>query len=246
MSASETSTGETHDEGGTTPAPTVGAPRGPRSRTEQRRAARSAEIVAATRALFDERGVREAQIEDIAKAVGINRAIIYRHFSSKEELFAVTLMGYLTELDEALTPGDDPDRTGPQRLDALVRAFFGYGLEHPAFVDCAQTLLRRRGVELMEEVSEDVMIRLGTAMSACLGHVVRVLEAGDAEGEFAVADPNLLANILYTQGLGALNLAHLQISVREHISGLPVVDPVVTDDLLDHLLRGALAMARGR
>ena len=63
---------------------------------------------------------------------------------------------------------------------------------------------------------------------------------------FAVADPNLLANVLYTQGLGALNLAHLQISVREHISGLPVVDPVVTDDLLDHPLRGALVMARGR
>lgn len=246
MSASETSTGGFHDEGEAAVAPTVGAPRGPRSRTEQRRAARSAEIVAATRALFDERGVREAQIEDIAKAVGINRAIIYRHFSSKEELFAVTLLGYLTELDEALAPADDADLTGPQRLDALVRAFFAYGIDHPAFVDCAQTLLRRRGVELMEEVSEDVMIRLGTAMSACLGHVVRVLEAGSAEDEFTVTDPNLLANVLYTQGLGALNLAHLQISVREHISGLPVVDPVVTDDLLDHLLRGALAMARGR
>ena len=76
------------------------ASRSVRPRTTERRAARSREIVAATRALFDERGVREAQIEDIARAVGINRAIIYRHFSSKEELFAVTLLGYLAELDD--------------------------------------------------------------------------------------------------------------------------------------------------
>ncbi len=59
------------------------APPAVRPRTAERRAERSREIVAATRALFDERGVREAQIEDIARAVGINRAIIYRHFSSK-------------------------------------------------------------------------------------------------------------------------------------------------------------------
>jgi AcrR family transcriptional regulator len=34
--------------------------------------------------------VRDAQIEDIAQAVGINRAIVYRHFTGKEELFALT------------------------------------------------------------------------------------------------------------------------------------------------------------
>jgi len=65
---------------------------GRRSAAAARRRAREAEILQATRALFDERGVRDAQIEDIAKAVGINRAIVYRHFSGKEELFALTLV----------------------------------------------------------------------------------------------------------------------------------------------------------
>ena len=212
----------------------------------ERRAARSREIVAATRALFDERGVREAQIEDIARAVGINRAIIYRHFTSKEELFAVTLLGYLRELDEALAVADSDALDPTTRLEGITRAFFAYGIEHPAFVDCAQTLLRRRGVELMEEVDERVMLDLGAAMGACLTRVVRTLEAGVGTGDFVVADAPLLANILYTQGLGALNLAHLQISVREHRAGLPVVDPVRADDLLGYLLRGAVAMARGR
>ena len=67
-----------------------------------RRRQREAEIISATRQLFDERGVRDAQIEDIANAVGINRAIIYRHFTGKEELFSLTLVQYLDELRVAL------------------------------------------------------------------------------------------------------------------------------------------------
>ena len=63
-----------------------------------RRRAREQEILAATRQLFDESGIRDAQIDDIARAVGINRAIIYRHFSGKEELFALAVESYLEEL----------------------------------------------------------------------------------------------------------------------------------------------------
>ncbi|HET7072347.1 MAG TPA: helix-turn-helix domain-containing protein, partial [Nocardioides sp.] len=73
-----------------------------RSSTAVRRRARESAILAATRTLFDERGVAEAQIEDIARAVGINRAIVYRHFTGKEELFALALVGYLDELGTAL------------------------------------------------------------------------------------------------------------------------------------------------
>ena len=86
---------------------------GRRSAAAARRRAREKEIIAATRALFDEKGVREAQIEDIAHAVGINRAIVYRHFSGKEELFALTLVSYLDELHEALESADDPGAEAP-------------------------------------------------------------------------------------------------------------------------------------
>src|SRR3954453_11000905 len=108
---------------------------GRRSAAAARRRAREKEIIAATRALFDEKGVREAQIEDIASAVGINRAIVYRHFSGKEELFALTLVSYLDELHGALEAADDPDAGPPRRLELLVGAFVDYGLAHPAFTD---------------------------------------------------------------------------------------------------------------
>ena len=145
---------------------------GRRSAAAARRRAREKEIIAATRALFDEQGVREAQIEDIAHAVGINRAIVYRHFSGKEELFALTLVSYLDELHEALESADDPDAEAPRRLEALVGAFVDYGLAHPAFTDCAQALMRRSGPELLDEISESALFRLGRGISGCLAILV--------------------------------------------------------------------------
>lgn len=211
----------------------------------ERRAERKKEILDATRALFDERGVRDAQIDDIAKAVGINRAIIYRHFSGKEELFAETLVGYLEELDKTLTASDDDTQQPVARLENLVVVFLDFGTAFPAFVDCAQTLLRRRGDELMAEVSERVMFDLGRAMASCLNHVVDVLEAGVTTGEFHVRDPYLLANVFYTQALGVMNLATLQLSVREQNPGRPAVDAVPFDDVRTLLQLAAVAMARG-
>ncbi|MRJ77631.1 TetR family transcriptional regulator [Aeromicrobium sp. SMF47] len=211
----------------------------------ERRAERKREILEATRNLFDERGVRDAQIEDIAQAVGINRAIIYRHFSGKEELFAETLVSYLEELEGLLGEADDASDTPDVRLGHITEVFLDFGVRLPAFVDCAQALLRRRGDELLEEISEPVMLSLGTAMTACLAHVVRILEAGVEAGDYVVRDPDLLANIFYTQALGVLNLVTLQLAVRKHNAGLPVTGPVPFDEVKSLLTLAAVAMARG-
>jgi AcrR family transcriptional regulator len=69
---------------------------------------RERELVRATRALFDERGVQDAPIEEIARAVGIARGLIYRQFASKEELFVLTVTEYLAELDEVLAAASPP------------------------------------------------------------------------------------------------------------------------------------------
>ena len=210
---------------------------------QDRRAARTQEILAATRALFDERGVRDAQIEDIARAVGINRAIIYRHFSGKEELFALTLVAYLDELAEQLRAADASAETEPDRLVAITRGFLEFGEQYPAFVDCAQSLLRRRGDELMTEVSDKAMFRLGQAMNGPLGVVVKVLDDGNRSGVFRVEDPALMANIFYTQALGVLNLATLRLAVREQNPGLPAVDDVPFETVKDIVVSSALNMA---
>jgi AcrR family transcriptional regulator len=218
---------------------------GRRSAAAVRRRAREKEILDATRALFDERGVRDAQIEDIARAVGINRAIIYRHFSGKEELFALTLVGYLDELDTRLASADSPGADPRARLRRITEAYVDFGFEYPAFVDCAQTLMRRPGPELLEEVSEGAVFRLGRGIATCLARVATVIEAGIADGSFRDQDVHLLANTLYATGLGGMQLARVGMIVKEAAPGVPTVAPLSPSQVKEHMVATALAMAAG-
>lgn len=199
----------------------------------ERRAQRTREILDATRALFDERRMRDAQIEDIARAVGINRAIIYRHFTTKEELFAMTLVDYLNQLETRLAKSDDTSLTPVQRIDVITVEFLNYGSEYPAFVDCAQSLLRHRGSELLEQISLERLTELGAAINRCFDHITGAIEAGNANGDFAVKDPELIANIMYTQGLGILNLVTFQRSIREMNSGLPAMEQLPMPEVVE-------------
>ncbi|MEJ7795256.1 MAG: TetR/AcrR family transcriptional regulator [Nocardioides sp.] len=219
---------------------------GRRTAAAARRRKREADIIAATRALFDRNGVRDAQIDQIARAVGVNRAIVYRHFTGKEELFALTLVEYLDELATALADADAAGKDEADRLTRITCAFVDYGIAYPAFVDCAQTLMRRTGPELLEEMSESAVFRLGRAISTCLAVLESALEAGVAAGDFRVDDPTLLANMLYASGLGALQLARVGILVKEAAPGVPTVGQVSPDQVRDYLVASALALATRR
>ena len=218
---------------------------GRRTATAVRRRRREQEILDATRALFDARGVRDAQIEDIANAVGINRAIIYRHFSGKEELFALTLVGYLDELAERLHEVDRTDVAAEDRLRAITAAFVDYGLEYPAFVDCALTLMRRPGPELLDEISEGAMYRLGRGISTCLATVAAAIQAGVDSGVFHTDDVHLLANTLYASGLGGLQLARVGMLVKEAAPGVPTTAKLSAQQVKEHLIAASVAMAVG-
>lgn len=197
------------------------------SRRAQVRREREREILAATRVLFDERGMQDAPIEDIARAVGINKALIYRHFSSKEELFVLTLTGYLSDLATILdgVPGT-LDPVG--QLQDGWRRYTQFCLDHPAFLDCGLSLMRGPAVALRETISDAVWIRLGQGMAACLSRLARILALGAAEGVFRVEDPDFTANHLYTQTLGAMHLARIGVGVRAGANGVPepfAIDP---------------------
>ena len=220
-------------------------PDGRRTAAAARRRRREREILDATRGLFDARGVRDAQIEDIANAVGINRAIIYRHFSGKEELFALTLVGYLEQLAARLQEADREEDPAEDRLRAITAAFVDYGLAYPAFVDCALTLMRRPGPELLDEISEGAVYRLGRGISTCLAPVAAAISAGVETGVFHTDDVHLLANTLYASGLGGLQLARVGMVVKEAAPGVPTTAKLSAQQVKEHLIASSVAMAIG-
>ncbi|CAM3206918.1 TetR/AcrR family transcriptional regulator [Nocardioides dubius] len=216
---------------------------GRRSAAATRRRKREREILDATRELFDTRSVRDVHIDDIAKAVGTNRAIIYRHFSGKEELFALTLVGYLEELHTQM--GAHTEESPQERLARVVETFVDFGVQYPAFVECAQALMRQPGPQLFDEISESALFRLGRSIAACLSLLSGILDEGVESGVFKITDTAMLANHMYATGLGALQLARVGLFIKELAPGIPTTEKVSVSQVRSYLVDTSLALARG-
>jgi AcrR family transcriptional regulator len=208
------------------------------------RQVRERELVLATRSLFDERGMQHAPIEEIAKAVGIARGLVYRQFSSKEELFVLTVTDYLDELGDLLAEIMAREREPVGRLTAGVEAYAGFCRRYPAFLDCALSLMHRPAMELRGMVSESVWLRLGQGMSRCVSHLTETLRDGTAADVFEVEDPDYLANVIWTQVLGTMHLARVGVGVRELSPGVPDLFSVAPDDVIRTCVDSALALVR--
>ena len=210
-----------------------------RTRAQTRRE-RERDIVAATRALFDERGMQDAPVEEIARAVGINKALIYRHFASKEELYIHTMSTYLDDLAARLAEVDSL-ADSVTRLEDGWRRYANFCLEFPAFLDCSLSLMRRPADELRDSVSDAVWFSVGRRMGECLGLLSAILAVGAREGVFRVTDPDFTANHLYAQTLGTMHLARIGIGVREMTLGVPAVFPIAPQDIVEACVADVLA-----
>jgi AcrR family transcriptional regulator len=222
----------------------VSSTRNGRSPTRrERRRARERAIVATTRTLFDERGRRDAPVDEIARAARMNKALIYRSFDSKEEIFVLTVADYLAQLEARgaeLSEPADPVAA----LRQVCERYVEFCLEYPAFLDCALALMQRPAGELRERVSGAVLFRLGRAMAATLGPLERILATGAERGVFAIDDPDFTANRLYTQVLGSMHLARVGVGVREAAPGVAETFDLDPERVREACVQDALALAR--
>ena len=197
-----------------------------------------------TRALFDERGMQDAPVEDIARAAGIARGLIYRSFSSKEELFVLAVTDYLAELATALEAATAGEPDPVAQLERLTTAYAGYCLRYPAFLDACISLMHRPARELAEIVSESIWLRLGQGMARCLEHSAAILRAGADVGVFSVKDADYMANVLWTQGLGLMHLARIGVGVRSAAPGIPALFAIEPEQIVRTCVQSALANVR--
>jgi len=205
------------------------------------RSARRQELVLAARHLFDARGMQEAPIEAIAREVGIARGLVYREFASKDELFALTVTSYLDELAGILRSAIGAANDPVSRLDSCTRAYGDYCERFPAFLDCSLSLMRQPARELRKTVSEAVWLRLGQGMVVCIDQLAQILRDGSESGAFTVEDPDYLANVLWTQMLGAMHLARLGIGLRNLAPGVPGLFAVAADQVVQTSVASAMA-----
>jgi AcrR family transcriptional regulator len=131
---------------------------------EERRAA----ILDSALAVFGERGYHASSIDDIARAGGTSKALIYEHFDSKQELYAELLDRHAGELFKRLAAAiEEAGTAGSARLAAGLDAFYGFVEEH-----------RVAWRMLFREANDPEMV---TVLERIVGEVTRVVAALIAE-----------------------------------------------------------------
>jgi AcrR family transcriptional regulator len=83
------------------------------------RTERRAQLIRAAATAFARAGYAATGLDDVALQAGVTRAIIYRHFASKHELYTAVLDDTQARLRDRL---GTPDSYGPDTVGQLVRA----------------------------------------------------------------------------------------------------------------------------
>ena len=154
---------------------------GSRGRPEE---SRNAILQAAVRE-FSREGVAGARTDAIARAAGVNKALLYYYFKDKETLYAAVLdqvFGGLRESIEAALSSNLPPR---EKLLAYAGAHFDYIAGHPLYPRITQSEMMRaargRAPEL-ERIAKQYFVPL-------FGRVAKVIQEGQAAGDFRPVDP---------------------------------------------------------
>jgi len=108
----------------------MAAPAKRRLTAEERRTG----ILDAALAVFSERGYHEASIDEIAGEAGVSKALIYEHFSSKQELYGELIARNARDLTQRVAgalSGVEVEATA-ERLATGLEAFFAFVEERRA------------------------------------------------------------------------------------------------------------------
>jgi AcrR family transcriptional regulator len=100
------------------------------TRWDQHREARRADLVSAAVTAID-RYSREASIDEIARAAGVSKPVLYRYFSDKADLHAAVCQWGAALVLERLAPALASQAPLNERVGQAVSAYFEAIEEHP-------------------------------------------------------------------------------------------------------------------
>jgi AcrR family transcriptional regulator len=159
--------------------------------SEDYRAGRRAEIVAAAARLFSANGFHATSMADIISEAGLSAGAVYRYFRSKEELIAAVAETALTTADEVFAKllADDAAPAPAEAVTLLIEGInAGVILDPESNAD-----LTRIGVQVWAEAlrNPELARRAHTVYQRLRGHFAEVARRWQQAGNLAAdADPD--------------------------------------------------------
>lgn len=151
------------------------------------------EILEAALAVFGERSVSAATLDEIALAAGVRRSTIYIYFRNKEEIFSELTRSFLPVMPDAY---DLKTSLKPLEIDEQLR-------EVVRIVNCALMEPRTAGLLRLVIAEGRNFPRIARAYRDAISErllrpLIMVIERGVAEGAFRPIDPYLAARLAVT------------------------------------------------
>jgi TetR/AcrR family transcriptional regulator len=154
---------------------------GTRGKPEESRAA----ILKAAINEFAEQGIAGARTDAIARAAGVNKALLYYYFKDKEAIYEAVLDQVFSGLRDTVVPVLDTDLPPRQKVLNYLGAYFDYIAANPRFPRVVQGEWIRTGtgrVAQMKRVAKSYFRPIYQKLG-------EVLQEGIAAGEFRPIDP---------------------------------------------------------
>lgn len=211
--------------------------RGPgRRRQEERSAASRQRLFNAAAAEFAARGFAGANIDRIARAARVNKAMIYYHFSSKAALYREILRDMFEAVAVRVEAASQMDSHPDVKVRAFVEAIATEAEARPHFPPIWFREIAENGTHLDAATIAHIR-RVITALR-------RILREGTEAGRFQPLNPLLV----HAGVVGPLLLYFASAQVRQRLgrAGVPGVAMVSRDAVVAHVQRLALLALEGR
>lgn len=195
---------------------------------------RRADILAAATDLFLSHGFAASSMAALARAVGIQKASLYHHFSSKEDLFvACVTEGYEATVRTLEALRGDPTLSDVARLRATMEELYRINLETNV----------GRMAPLISEVAQVIPSVAeafhGGFITRQYGIVTGMIEDGIARGSFDAVDPLGMQHLIF----GPIVTLSLSREMTARFPDRDVLYPVdrIRESHIDLILRLLLA-----
>ena len=154
---------------------------GSRGRPEESRAA----ILRAAVREFAEHGIAGARTDAIARAAGVNKALLYYYFKDKETMYGAVLDQVFRGLRERVFASIEGDASPRDKILNYVGAYFDYIAANPLYPRLVQREMMRAG----KGQSPNLQHIVKEYFRPIFGRLTVVFEEGTARGDFRAVDP---------------------------------------------------------
>jgi len=167
-------------------------------------------------------GYDRATLEEIARRCAITKPAIYYHFRDKFSLYEAVLCSRFELLNQRIQEACDP-QSPVEGLEAYIRIFGGFLLEHPGF----SSIFAREIADGAKELPENCIRNL----AGMLGRLAQVLSEGERQGRFRRENPFMIQLMIVATMSNYQTTAELRERVTALLDDAPEACPKLREIL---------------